>query len=356
MYTILAIITSCLAIFYEKKLQLKSPFISALFILFLVIFIGFKFEIGTDWELIYSNFIRLTSGEDMNWTSSPLYLLLSLCSFRLGLSIYGVNIACAVLFSFGLYSLLIRLSRPWLALSVFYPYYILVFSLNFDRQSAALGLAMLGISQLLDSRKIRYISLVILGALFHPTVLILLPLFFVTESITSKRYLFFVSASCVIILSTMSIYYAFILGNINSLFANYFDSGYIFASQGLWFRLLPLLFSAGFILFFHREVLQLTKLQHSIYTLMSLLVISLSLASLQFPLASTVIDRLSAYAAPLLLFSASESPNVLKHIGVPSVLVVSLLSAYSLAVTVAWLTFSYYASNYWIPYQTILFK
>ena len=69
---------------------------------------------------------------------------------------------------------------------------------------------------------------------------------------------------------------------------------------------------------------------------------------------STIIDRLSAYASPLLLFAASESPKLLKNNGVPSWFVVSSLSSYSVAMTVIWLTFSFYASRFWIPYQNVL--
>ena len=356
MYLIPGFVLAFLALFGEKKLPFKSPVVLVFSFLFLVFFIGCKFEVGTDWISIYSNFNRLTSGEtSFSWVSNPLYSLISFISFHAGFSIFGVYVTCAVIFSFGLFSLLSRLSRPWLSFCCFYPYYIMVFSFNFDRQSAALGFAMLGISQLLDSRKIRYILLLLLGALFHPTVLILTPLLFATKSLTSKNYILSIFAFAFLFLMSIQLFYTFFSSNMANLIANYFMSGLIFESGGLWLRLFPLLFSSVFILSF-RGRLHLNKFQFSVYSLMIFMVAFLSIVALLFSGVSTIIDRLSAYASPLLLFAASESPDLLKNNGFAPSLVVLSLSVYSVLLAVLWMTFSFYAENYWLPYQNILFN
>ena len=356
MYLIPGFVLAFLALFCEKKIPFKSPIVWTFSFLFLVFFIGFKFEVGTDWVVIYSNFNNLTSGEaSFSWASNPLYSIISLISYRAGFSIYGVYVTCAVIFSVGLFSLLSRLSRPWLSLCCFYPYYIMVFSFNFDRQSAALGFAMLGISQLLDSRKTRYLLLLLLGALFHPTVLILLPLLFATESLTSKSYILSISAFFSLFLMSIPFSYVFISANMENLIDNYFRSGLIFESTGIWLRLLPLLFSSGVILSF-RGRFMLNKFQFSVYSLLVFMVILLSVSALLFASVSTIIDRLSAYASPLLLLATSESPKLLKNDWLASSFVVLLLSVYSLLMAIAWLTFSFYAESYWLPYQNILIK
>ena len=341
MYLTLSIAFAFLALFFEKRLSLKSPTVSAFTLLLLVCFIGLKYEVGTDWDVTYYNFIRLTSGElSFDWVQNPLYSLISQISFHAGFSVYGVYVACAAIFCVGLFSLLSRLSRPWLSLCCFYPYYIMVFSFNFDRQSAALGLVMLGFSQLLDSRRIRFILLLLLASLFHSTALILLPLLFAGERLTSKSSISFISTFLFVVLASIPFFYAFISSSMHSLTYNYFGAGLNFESNGVWLRLLPLLFSAGLILLC-RTRLQLNMFQSSVYSLMACIVVFLCIATFPLSGVSTIIDRLSAYASPLLLFAASESPKLLKNNGVPSWFVVSSLSSYSVAMTVIWLTFSF---------------
>lgn len=353
MYFLIVIVLAFLAIFCETKFRFKSSFVSFLTLFLFIIFIGLRYGVGTDWELLFSNFTRLTLGEDIGWSVSPLYSLISLISHYAGLSIYGLNVACASLFCIGLFSLLSRLSRPWLSLCVFYPYYILVFSFNFDRQSAALGFVMLAINYLLDSHKFRFIFFLLLGSLFHPSSLVLLPLLFTTDSITRKSYLIFVTSTCVLLWLCLPLYLGFISKNITSLFYNYFAAGYVYESQGLWLRLIPLLLSVVLFAALRRRY-TLTKFQLNIYSFMALMVILLSVSAILLPSVSTVIDRISAYASPLLIFAVSESPKLMKINGIPSSFVVTFFALYSVFQTALWLRFSIYASTYWIPYQNIL--
>ena len=59
MYSITIFIISLLALFGESKLRFKSPFVLLLSFSFLTFFIGFRDQVGTDWELTFSNFFVL---------------------------------------------------------------------------------------------------------------------------------------------------------------------------------------------------------------------------------------------------------------------------------------------------------
>ena len=286
----------------------------------------------------FLNFLRFNDEASPDWLSSPLYFLLSRISYTLGLSVYGANASCTLFFLFGLYSLLIKLTRPWLALCVFYPYYILVFSFNFDRQSAALGIAFFAFSRLLDSKRLQYFLLLLIGALFHPTILILAPLTLVTDSITRKKYLVFVLFTSFLFYLLSSLFYDVLVSNVVSLSYNYFLADTL-CLTGLWLRLLPLVLSSSF-LFVFRRYLNLSKFQYNAYSCLGVMILLLSIISFFSLSFSTVVDRLSAYASPLLIFAASESPAVLKRNGLAHSLVVGSIVIYSFLLTLAWLSAS----------------
>ena len=102
------------------------------------------------------------------------------------------------------------------------------------------------------------------------------------------------------------------------------------------------------ILFVFRRYLNLSKFQYNAYSCLGVMILLLSIISFFSLSFSTVVDRLSAYASPLLIFAASESPAVLKD-SLAHSLVVGSIVIYSFLLTLAWLSASYYAINYWIP-------
>ena len=112
----------------------KFNLLTSIFIwIFLVIFIGFRFEVGADW-FNYQTFVK-KDGADETYMSlifrgfAPGYaLLLKICG-NYGLGVYGLNIINAGIFSGGLVYFCNKLKNPFLGLVASYPYLIVVVSI-----------------------------------------------------------------------------------------------------------------------------------------------------------------------------------------------------------------------------------
>lgn len=351
------IVFSFFALFSSRS-SFSNKYIVYIIFISLVFFIGLRNEVGTDWNLIYTNFLDFqsdyeTSGELVGVTSEPLYTLISFLSNTFNSSIYGVNVICCLIFFAGLFRFVSTLKRPWLALVLAYPYYILVASINFNRQSAAIGIVLFAFIEILNNKKFNFLLFTLLASSIHLSALVTLPLILCSDSMFSKRYLikslFFLFSLPLII--SLSGYFAL---KYNSLLGNFFESDIVFVSQGLWLRIGPLLASFAFILTF-RKRFNISKYIQSVYIISGLLVSALAVIASANESYSTISDRLSAYFLPLLLYGITSIPDISDRFNLRANLATSLICLYSLALTFSWLAFSFYAKNYWIPYKNILF-
>src|SRR5205823_12936411 len=90
-----------------------------LFLLFLLLAIGFREETGGDWNEYFMLFKRI---EALDFASAiratdPGYRLLNWLSARLGTGLYGVNVIGALIYVIGFYKFALRESRPILMLT-----------------------------------------------------------------------------------------------------------------------------------------------------------------------------------------------------------------------------------------------
>lgn len=351
------IILSFLALFTSRN-SFSNKYIFYITFFCFVFFIGLRDEVGTDWDLIYINFLDFqssfeSSGELSYITSEPLYALISFLSNTFNSSIYGVNLICSLIFFTGLFRFVSTLNRPWLALVLAYPYYILVASINFNRQSAAIGIVLFAFIEILNNKKLNFLLFTLLASVIHLSALITLPLILCSDSIFSKRYLvksllFLFSFPLIFSLSG---YFAL---KYNSLLGNFFDSGTVYVSQGLWLRIGPLLASFALILTF-RKRLNISKYIQSVYIISGVLVSALAVIASANESFSTICDRSSAYFLPLFLYGITIIPDISDRFNLRANLATFLVCLYSLGLTFSWLAFSFYAKNYWIPYKNILF-
>lgn len=356
-YLVPILIFSFFALFTSRD-SFSNRYIFYITFFCLVFFIGLRNELGTDWNLIYSNFLDFqsvyeSSGELLGITNEPIYTLISLLSNIFNSSIYGVNVICSLIFFTGLFSFISTLKRPWLALVLAYPYYILVASINFNRQSAAIGLVLLAFIELLNNKRSNFLLFTLLASAIHLTALITLPLMFSSDFVLSKKYLansLFFLFSLTLIFSLPS-YFAL---KYNSLLGNFFESGLVFVSQGLWLRIGPILASFALILTF-RKRLNISNYIQSVYIISGVLVSALALIASANESFSTISDRSSAYFLPLLLYGITNIPEISDKFNLRANLATFIICFYSLALTFSWLAFSYYAKNYWLPYKNILF-
>jgi hypothetical protein len=141
---------------------------------FLIALIGLRHKVGGDW---YTYLEGLGLESDIQWGElfsmrDPGYTLISWLSIELGASIYGVNLICAIIFTLGLINLTRAQSYPWLAILVAVPYLIIVVSMGYTRQAAAIGFLMYSFGHLVRGRVAAYLVLVALAGLMHKTAFI----------------------------------------------------------------------------------------------------------------------------------------------------------------------------------------
>lgn len=301
--------------------------------------IGLRYEVGADWEPYrfmffyagYADLPRLLAIGD------PGYQLLNWAVRRSGAEIWLVNIACGVIFAFGLFRFARVQPDPWLAFVVAVPYLVVVVAMGYSRQAVAIGILMAGLAALARGASIVRFSLyVAAGALFHKTVVVVLPLVIFASQRSRLMNLLAGIAGSVLL------YDIFLSQSVEGFVRNYLQTEY--HSQGAAIRVVMNLVPAiAFYLIRHR--LQFDPIETKIWTYFSLASLAMPLALVVLP-STTVVDRISLYLIPLQLAVLPRLAYLFKARTLGRFLVI----LYAALVLFVWLNFAVHA-EYWLPYQ-----
>jgi hypothetical protein len=323
-----------------------SAFLALLF--FLTLLIGLRDQVGGDW-FNYFPYLERSLGiplADVFLEDEPGYGLLNWFAANWGGNVYLVNTLCGLVFTIGLLAFCRAQPRPWLALTLAFPYLITVVAMGYSRQGVAIGLEMIALLALQRNRLLQFLGWIALAATFHRTVLVLL----ILPASTLSGNLRFSQLLRLLLLigSAYGLYSAVIAPDID-----YYVQGYIeaqYESQGALIRVLLCLLPA-LVFLFNRRRFQLPADTQRIWTFMSLL--SVAAAVGLFTIASsTAVDRLALYLIPLQIFVGSRIPDT-RIFGIAPASWNQLLIAFSLAVLLGWLLFAGH-SQYWLPYRNLL--
>jgi len=144
----------------------------------LTLIIGLRREVGADWNNYLSIFehIRMLSIDKAMLRIEPAYGLLNWVAAKLGWSIWFVNLVCAGLFVWGLITFCRQQPSPAIALLIALPYLIIGVGMGYTRQSAALGLVLLALTQYTRGATLRMGISLVLAATFHNSSLVVAPL------------------------------------------------------------------------------------------------------------------------------------------------------------------------------------
>ena len=159
----------------------------------LLFLVGLRHEVGGDWDQYLSilDSLRNLNEFDTNIINSllgdPGYQLIMHISLTIGAGIYGVNLLCAIIFLSGLFFFASQLPKPMLAIAVAFPYLILIVGMGYTRQSAGIGLVMASLIYFIRQENLKFILLVIAGALLHKSAIIFLGLMF----FNNRKFSFF---------------------------------------------------------------------------------------------------------------------------------------------------------------------
>lgn len=315
----------------------------------LLFLVGLRHEVGGDWDQYLSilDSLRHLNEFDTNIINSllgdPGYQLIMHISLNIGAGIYGVNLLCAIIFLSGLFFFASQLPKPMLAIAVAFPYLILIVGMGYTRQSAGIGFVMASLIYFIRQENLKFILLVIAGALLHKSAIIFLGLMFF-----NKRKLSFFRA-LIMILFFIIISLVLIAEALESMFQHYILEEY--NADGAAIRLLMnALCGAGLLIRldkynFSENARTLVSILSKTSIVMFLLIFS--------GLGDVVLDRLSLYLIPIQLifltsFSSSINLSRAQKLSIDCI----IIFLYSI-VLYTWLNFATH-SNYWLPYNNII--
>lgn len=320
--------------------KIQPIWVLVLFIL--TALIGWRFQVGGDWFSYLRYYYRADemSFADLTMRDDPGYWLVNIVSSQLGWGVIGVNALCGFLFSIGLVFFCRNLPRPWLALAVAVPYMVIVVAMGYSRQGVALGFAMLALVALGRDRFVLFAIWVVLGALFHKTAVLLLPI----AALTATKNRFLIGA---IVLVTFFVAYQVLLDDAVERYADaYLESE--MQSAGAFIRLLMNVVPAAIFIGWHRRF-AMPAVEVKLWKLFSLISIVLFLGFF-VTAATTALDRIALYMIPLQLVVFSYFTDVFGRAGTGNRMIVLAVLCYYAAVLLVWLNFAVNAAA-WIPYR-----
>jgi hypothetical protein len=317
-------------------------------LLFFTLLIGLRDQVGGDW-FNYFPYLERSLGiplADVFLEDEPGYGLLNWIGANWGGDVYLVNTLCGLVFTIGLLAFCRAQPRPWLALTLAFPYLITVVAMGYSRQGVAIGLEMIALLALQRNRLLQFLGWIALAATFHRTVLVLL----ILPASTLSGNLRFSQLLRLLLLigSAYGLYSAVIAPDID-----YYVQGYIeaqYQSQGALIRVLLCLLPA-LVFLFNRRRFQLPADTQRIWYFMSLLAVAAAVGLFTIA-SSTAVDRLALYLIPLQIFVGSRIPDT-RIFGIAPASWNQLLIAFSFAVLLGWLLFAGH-SQYWLPYRNLL--
>lgn len=306
---------------------------------FFTLMIGLRHEVGGDWGAYIGYFQRasLMTFTEALQKGDPGYYLVNWVVARLNGNIYLVNLLCGTIIMAGV----VRFSRQQvlasLALLVATPYLIIVVSMGYTRQAVALAFILLGLGALSGGRIRSFVGWILIGAAFHKSAVLMLPIAALASSQNRVWNLFWVG-----VVSLVG-GYLFLFDSVDTLWENYVEADY--HSEGGLIRVLMNALPATLYLFVHRK-LSLGEEARRLWWWMSVF----ALACIPLVLiSSTATDRVALYLIPLQLFVFSRLHLVTNDILLRSYIVVGIIVYYT-AVLAVWLFFATHA-HAWLPYQ-----
>lgn len=301
--------------------------------------IGFRYEVGGDWVayLAYLERASLMTLPEVLMHGDPGYYLVNWVVAAFGGNIYAVNLLCGSILMAGIATFARRQPLPSLALLVAVPYLITVVGMGYTRQAVALGFVLLGLVALSEGGMRRFAILVLIGAAFHKSAILMLPVAALASSNKRGWNVFWVG-----VVSLIG-GYLFLFDSVDTLWENYVEADY--HSEGGLIRVLMNAVPAVLYLSVHRYLVLQEDARRLWWWLsvFALACIPLVLIS------STATDRVALYLIPLQLIVFSRL-HLITNDTLLRAYIVTVVIAYYAAVLAVWLFFATHA-HAWFPYQ-----
>lgn len=316
-------------------------------VIVLALFIGIRYEIGGDWKpylLIYEA-TRDADWRDILAQNDPAYLFLNRFSGTFDGELWPVNLICSGLFCWGLARFCSDQPNPWFAVLVAIPYLVIVVAMGYTRQSVAIGLMMLAISDFQRHRYISFFAYIAFAAMFHKTVVVMIPLI----ALSTVRHRFVVWATAGALGS--AIFLVFISTFLDAMLDNYVTQG--MKSEGAGIRVAmtaapALLYLITPSRFARSEEERLLWRNFALASLLTVIGLAVSASS-------TIVDRVSLYLIPLQIVVLSRLPLAFPRNKDRNGLLLILVILYCAIIQLIWLNFASHAES-WVPYYNYITK
>ncbi|MFK2406265.1 EpsG family protein [Bacteroides fragilis] len=203
-YAFIILLVVFFSVFDFSNLNVFKKKILLFFLSFiLILFVGTRFETGDDWGEYTKVFDKIPLVSDL-WNDNGMFLLFRMepgyILFNSVIKSFGGSInEVFLLSSIVVISLFFVFQKrytllPFLAVLLYMRYGYMQFNMMFVRQGIAISIFFYSLKYIEDKKIIKYLLINILSSLFHSSLLIVLPLYFVIN----RRYsnIFFVY-SCI---------------------------------------------------------------------------------------------------------------------------------------------------------------
>lgn len=310
-----------------------------IFGLFLTLIIGLRYQVGGDWS-VYLNFydrFEMATWQIALESKDIGYGFLNWFSEIIGGEIYLVNIICAGIVVFGLVKFCLMQPLPWLAMLVAVPYLLIVVSMGYTRQSAALGFCFLAIAVLMDKRTLLFVFLVLCGVLFHKSAILLLP---IAALATNKNRFWTLVWTSILGLGLVTVV---LVEHFESLVETYVVGAKL--SEGSDVRVAMNALPAILLLLF-KDKLAPNVDERRIWIWIAIMALT-CVPLVNF--ASTAVDRVSLYFIPIQLYVYARIHRIFDDRLLKTLVVIFVVLGYGLVQWI-WLNHAFNAFA-WLPYQ-----
>ncbi|WP_420384919.1 EpsG family protein [Roseivirga sp.] len=170
---------------YPTKLEI-GPFLALILITFIV---GFRYDVGVDWQGYYLDFQQIEIREGLKFSDQSyewaFFHLMKVIAY-LGLNYIWLFAAMALISWYFLFKSVPRFILPLFVYFLFVDEFFF-WSLNGVRQFAAMTIWVFSLRYVVERNFIKYLLFILLGALFHLSILFLIPLYFLPYRCLTNR-------------------------------------------------------------------------------------------------------------------------------------------------------------------------
>ncbi|MEQ9022434.1 MAG: EpsG family protein [Pseudomonadales bacterium] len=329
----------------------RSEKIYLVFVLiFLTLFAGTRLEVGCDFHAYYLRFKSVSASDSLFEIfnrEEPGYWVQAYLLKGLGLDYVWMNLTGAIFFFFCVGMFARRTPNMALFIALLFPIMVVQLGMSGYRQMIAVGFLMLALNSFMFQKRWRVILFILLGSLFHQSLVIFLPLALaVGREFSAWRVLVaFALLSPIALLLSAERIDVYSDRYVEEIYGEMESSGAVFR-HGL------LLLSAVVFELYRTQMRRLFPDQYSLLRLFSLL--TFAITPLVF-LSTVVIHRLGYYILPVQILTLSLLPYAifptLKSVNFGQIFPLGVYAAY----IVVWFIFGTHGELCYIPYKSFLF-